>query len=125
VTIIDHLHYLGVLAACLVGTLPLEWLGSGVYRRPRRLVRTLAVPLALFLVWDAVAIGRGHWWFDPRQTTGLRLGPVPIEEALFFVVVPLCALLTLEAVQGLVTRLARRTRATRPRVPVSGGANDA
>lgn len=90
-------QYLAVLAACLVVTLPLElFLGARVYRRPVRLLLTLAPTVVLFVLWDVVAAGRGHWWWSATQVIGLRLVGLPIEEWLFFMVVPVCALLTYE-----------------------------
>ena len=96
-----HLAYLAVLAFCLLGTLPLElWLGVRVYRRPRRLLLTLLPVVAVFVAWDLYAVASGHWDFDAEQTLGLVLpGGVPVEELLFFVVVPTCALLAFEAVR--------------------------
>lgn len=96
-----HLAYLAMLAFCLLGTLPLElWLGVRVYRQWRRLALTLACVVPVFVVWDVYAIAAGHWDFDPEQTTGVLLpGGVPLEELLFFLVVPTCALLSLEAVR--------------------------
>ncbi len=92
--------YALVLLGCLLGTLPLELvLGVGVYRQVRRLVLTLLPVLAVFLVWDALAVRAGQWTFDPGQVSGARLGGLPVEELAFFVVVPLCAVLTLEAVR--------------------------
>jgi len=98
---VRHLSYLAVLAFCLLGTLPLElWLGVRVYRRPRRLLMTLLPVVAVFYLWDVYAIAAGHWSFDPAQTVGLVLpGGVPVEELLFFVVVPTCAVLAFEAVR--------------------------
>ncbi len=97
-----HLVYLAVLAGCLLGTLPLELvLRTRVYARPLRLVLTLLPVLAVFVVWDVLAIRAGHWSYDPRQVTGVRLGDLPLEELLFFLVVPVCALLTLEAVRAV------------------------
>jgi lycopene cyclase domain-containing protein len=98
---VSHLAYLAVLAAILLTTLPLELvLGVRVWRRPRRLALTVLPVVAAFLVWDVVAIRRGHWAFDPDQTTGVLLpGGVPLEELLFFVVVPVAAVMTLEAVR--------------------------
>ena len=94
-----HLAYLAVLAFCLLGTLPLElWLGVRVYRQPRRLLLTLLPVVAVFYLWDVYAIAADHWTFDPDQTVGLVLpGGVPVEELLFFVVVPTCAVLAFEA----------------------------
>lgn len=102
----DRFQYLLVMAACLLLTLPLEFvLGARVYRQPRRLVRVLVPVVLCFLVWDAVAIARGHWHFSERYTTGWLLPfAIPVEELAFFVVVPLCALLTFETVTGLLTR---------------------
>jgi len=99
---VRHLTYLAVLAACLLGTAPLEiWPRTRVYARWRRLLRTLAPVVAVFVGWDLYAIARHQWTFDPRRVTGVRLpGGLPLEEALFFVVVPICAVLTLEAVRA-------------------------
>ena len=96
-----HLAYVGVLAFCLLGTLPLElWLGVRVYRRPRRLLLTLMPVLVVFVAWDLYGVHAGHWTFDPAQTLGWTLpGGLPIEEVLFFVVVPICSVLAFEAVR--------------------------
>ncbi|HET9946195.1 MAG TPA: lycopene cyclase domain-containing protein [Actinomycetes bacterium] len=96
-----HLSYVAVLAFCVVGTLPLElWLGVRVYRQWKRLLLTLLPVVAVFVVWDLYAISAGHWTFDEEQTTGVVLpGSLPLDELLFFVVVPTCALLSVEAVR--------------------------
>lgn len=99
--------YLLLLGLCLLVTVPLEVAGARVYRRPRRLLRTLAPVVLVFLVWDQVAVWAGHWDFTGRQLMGWRLpGGLPVEELLFFVVVPICALLTWEGVAVVQTRLA-------------------
>ena len=91
-----------VLLGCLLGTAPLEVvLGTRVYARWRRLLLTLAPVLVVFLVWDALAIRAGHWAYDAAQTTGVVFGNVPLEEVAFFLVVPVCAILTLEAVRAV------------------------
>jgi lycopene cyclase domain-containing protein len=99
-------QYLLVLAGCVIVTLPLELvIGARVWRRPRRLARAVLPPLALFAVWDVVAIARGHWAFNPAYVTGWRLpGDLPVEELLFFAVVPVCGILTFEAVRRLSGR---------------------
>jgi len=98
---VRHLSYAAVLAFCVVGTLPLElWLGVRVYRQWKRLLLTLLPVVAVFVVWDLYAISAGHWTFDEEQTTGVLLpGDLPLDELLFFVVVPTCALLSVEAVR--------------------------
>jgi lycopene cyclase domain-containing protein len=98
---VRHLGYLAMLTFCLLGTLPLElFLGVGVYRRTRRLALSILPVLALFLLWDLYAVAQGHWRFDAGQLLGPVLpGGLPVEEVAFFVVVPLAAVLTLEAVR--------------------------
>jgi lycopene cyclase domain-containing protein len=105
----DRWQYLIVLAACLAITAPLELFGAGVYRQPWRAVRALAPVAVVFLIWDAVAIAAQVWTYSPLYTTGIRLpGRIPVEEALFFVVIPLCGLLTYNAVGAMLERLKRR-----------------
>jgi lycopene cyclase domain-containing protein len=98
-----HWTYLAILAACLLGTLPLELaLGVRVYARWPRAVLTLVPVIAVFSAWDAAEIHAGAWSYDPRYIVGVYLpGSLPLEELLFFVVIPLCALLTFEAVQAV------------------------
>jgi lycopene cyclase domain-containing protein len=97
-----RLTYLAVLAGCLVGTAPLELLlHTRVYARRRRLLLTLLPVFVVFTVWDVLAIRAGHWAYDPGQTTRLHVGNVPIEELLFFLVVPVCSVLALEAVRAV------------------------
>jgi lycopene cyclase domain-containing protein len=92
--------YLGVMALCLVVTLPLELVvRARVYTRWRRLVLTLLPVLAVFVTWDVLAIHAHDWSY--RRLTGVRIGNLPIEELVFFLVIPTCSLLTLEAVRRL------------------------
>lgn len=95
--------YLAVMAFVVVGSGWLELvLRTHVLRRWRRLLLSLAPVLAVFYAWDAYAISRGHWRFDPAQVTGVVLpGGVPLEELVFFLVVPVAAVLTLEAVRSV------------------------
>lgn len=96
-----ELTYAAMLAFVVLVTLPLELLlGVRVYRRPRRLALTMLCVVPLFLAWDVYAVHVGHWSFDLSGTLGLVLpGRLPLEEALFFLVVPVASVLALEAVR--------------------------
>jgi lycopene cyclase domain-containing protein len=101
--VLGRATYLVLMAACLLATLPLELtLKAGVYRRPRRWLAAVAPVLLVFSLWDWVAIRRGHWTYSQRYTTGVELLGLPLEELVFFVVVPTCALLTYQAVVRLL-----------------------
>jgi lycopene cyclase domain-containing protein len=106
---LDRFQYLLLMGACLAITLPLEFvIGARVWRRPRRLLAALALPVAIFLLWDVIAIARDHWSYNPDYVTGWELPfDVPVEELVFFVVIPICSLLTFEAVRRILTRFSR------------------
>jgi lycopene cyclase domain-containing protein len=95
--------YLAVLAFVVAGSSWLEIaLRTRVYARWRRLVVALVPVVAIFCAWDLYAIAAGHWTFDPDRTTGVLLpGGLPLDEVLFFVVVPIAGVLTLEAVRSV------------------------
>jgi lycopene cyclase domain-containing protein len=97
-----HATYLLILAACLVGTAPLEVvLHTAVYARWVRLAATLLPVVVVFGAWDAGAIHAAWWHYDGRYLVGATLpGRLPLEELLFFLVIPTCAVLTLEAVRA-------------------------
>lgn len=95
--------YVAVLGLILAGCLWLEIvLRTHVLARWRRLLITMAVPVIPFCAWDAYAIARGHWSFDEESILGIRLpGAIPVDELLFFLIIPLAAVLTLEAVRAV------------------------
>ncbi len=100
-----HFSYLLVLLGCLVSAIWLEpVLKVNVFRRWRRVLLTLVPVVVVFVLWDLAAIAAGHWTFDPEQTTGVLLpGGLPLDEVLFFLVVPVCAILGFEAVRAVRT----------------------
>lgn len=97
------LSYVGVLIFVLVGSLWLEiFLRTHVLARWRRLLLVMAIVVWPFLLWDAYAIAQGHWWFDTSRILGIYLpGSIPLDELLFFLVIPLASILTLEAVRSV------------------------
>lgn len=105
----ERWQYSIVLVACLAITAPLEILGAGVYRRPRRIAGAVLPVAAVFLLWDEVSIAAHIWRYNPAYIVGVNIPfHVPVEEALFFVVIPVCALLTYNAVSALLDRVNRR-----------------
>ena len=101
---LPHWSYVAMLVFCLVGTLPLvPAFRLRVLRQPRRLLLTVLLAGTPFLLWDLWATGVGHWSFDAEQTLPWRVADLPLEEVAFFVVIPVVAVLTFEAV-----RVARR-----------------
>ncbi len=95
--------YAAVLGLIVLGSGWLEVvLRTRVLTRWRRWLLALLPAAALYIGWDLYAIAAGHWSFDEGSVTGVVLpGGIPLEEALFFLVVPTAGLLTFEAVRAV------------------------
>ena len=102
-------EYLVVMGLCLLITLPLELLlGARVWRRPRRLLVAMLPLVLAYSIWDIAMIAAGSWSYSDEKLTGILLPfEMPLEELVFFIVVPICGLLTLEAVGNVLTALGR------------------
>ena len=95
-----NLGYVAMLAFTFVGSFWLEiFLKIGVLRRFKKVFKALLPGFLLFITWDSYAVSQGHWRFDRSQILGIY-GPfnIPLEEYLFFLIVPLAAIMTIEAV---------------------------
>ena len=99
----SHWSYLGVLGLIAAGTMWLEvFLRTRVLRRALRLALSVLPVLTLFIAWDWYAITNGHWTFDADRVGGVEFpGGLPLEEVLFFFVIPLAAILTFESVRSV------------------------
>ena len=102
---VDRYQYLLLMGLCLLVTLPLEFVYEArVWRRPRRLAVALVPAFVVFVAWDLWASATGTWGFDPDYTVGLTLpGGMVVEELVFFTVIPICTLLTLESVRNVLS----------------------
>lgn len=94
---------MAMLAFTVMGSFWLEIaLKVRVLRRIRRAMTAIAPVALCFLLWDAYAIANKHWFFDKEQIIGV-FGPsnIPLEEYLFFIIIPLAAIMTIEAVRAV------------------------
>ena len=98
----SHFAYFAVLVVCLLGTALLEvFLRTHVYRRWKRLLLVLIPVVLIFATWDVYAISQGHWSFDRNFVTNVILvANVPLEEICFFIAIPICSILTIEAIRS-------------------------
>jgi lycopene cyclase domain-containing protein len=108
----DRFQYLLVLGACALVTLPLEFaFDARVWRRPRRLARAVLPAFVVFVAWDIWATTHGTWDFSEQYTVGVELpGGLAMEELLFFLLIPVCTLLTLESVRNILSGRVRWLR---------------
>jgi lycopene cyclase domain-containing protein len=96
-----------MLVLLLAGIVPLLlsfWPPLKFYRRPAELFGSIGLIVVIFGAWDVFAIVRGHWYFNPQGVYGFRILNLPLEEVLFFVVIPFCCIFTWEAIKFIRRR---------------------
>jgi lycopene beta-cyclase len=86
-----HLTYLGLLLPWALPVLALQWaVGHATLRRRLRpLLLAAALPTAYLVGGDALALSQGIWTVHADRVLGIRVGNVPLEEALFFLLTDL------------------------------------
>jgi len=75
------------------------------WRNFKALFLTLFMLLLIFGSWDVFAAWRGHWYFNPQGVAGMKLINLPVEEWLFFIVIPFCCIFTWEALKYIARAL--------------------
>ena len=58
------------------------------YKYYKPLAASILIVGGSYIIWDAIVTFRGDWWFDYKYLSGPKILGLPIEEILFFVVVP-------------------------------------
>ncbi len=92
----------------LSGSVPLVlsfWPGLNFYQHYRGLVASISLIVILFGAWDIFAVYRGHWFFNPDGVWSLKIINLPVEEMLFFIVIPFCCIFTWEAINYINERM--------------------
>jgi lycopene cyclase domain-containing protein len=101
-----HLTYLMILAASLAGPLLLSFDKKvAFYKHWKALFMAMILPALFYIIWDSFFIARGVWSFNEAYITGIRLYNVPLEEVLFFFVVPYCCVFIYACVRAYFPRL--------------------
>lgn len=101
----EHYYYLGLDLFTLSFPLLRSFEPKLQYwRKWPGLFTGIAVMATVFLIWDAIFTANGVWGFNPRYLTGPKLFHLPIEEWLFFLVVPYSCVFIYEALRHYVRR---------------------
>ncbi len=94
---IENLYYLFILLASLLGPLSLSFDKKVSFFKKFKLTwLSIVVPAILYIVWDAVFTSMNVWSFSKNYTLGLSIIGLPIEEILFFFIIPYCSLFVYE-----------------------------
>lgn len=95
-----HLTYFIILLGSIVGPLALSFDKKvAFYKKWKRLFKAMILPAVFYILWDMVFTKEGVWSFNEKFITGIKLYNLPIEEVLFFFVVPYCCVFIYECVR--------------------------
>lgn len=83
--------YLFYLLLALIGTFALQFFFK-IQIALREAMIAIFVSGVFFILWDTWAAYAGHWSFGMQLMLGPMLGNQPLEEILFFIVIPLFGL---------------------------------
>lgn len=59
----------------------------------------MILPAVLYIIWDSIFTNRGIWSFNEAYITGIHFYDLPLEEILFFFVVPYCCFFIYECIR--------------------------
>ena len=68
----------------------------------------MVIPALLYIVWDIYFTSKGVWSFNPEYITGIKLYNLPLEEVLFFFIVPYCCLFIYACVRAYFPNLVNK-----------------
>ena len=60
----------------------------------------MIIPALIYVLWDFYFTAKAVWSFNPAYITGIKIYNLPLEEVLFFFVVPYCCIFIYECVRS-------------------------
>jgi lycopene cyclase domain-containing protein len=101
-----HYTYFLILAASLAGPLALSFDKKvAFYKKWKYVLSAMLLPALFYIIWDAWFTSLGVWSFNKEYITGIYLFHLPLEEILFFFVVPYCCIFIYECIRVYFPKL--------------------
>lgn len=95
----SHYTYLLILLGSIFGPLLLSFDKKvGFYKKWKYLFPAMLLPALFFLIWDELKTRAGVWSFNQEYITGIKFSTLPLEEVLFFFIVPYCCVFIYECI---------------------------
>ena len=102
----DHYTYFLILAASVAGPLALSFdTKVAFYKKWKYVFPATILPAIFFIIWDIVFTKNGVWSFNDAYITGFKIVNIPIEEVLFFFIVPYCCTFIYECIRSYFPQL--------------------
>lgn len=91
--------YFLILALAVAGPLALSFDKKvGFFKKWKYLFPSMVLPALLYIFWDIYFTAKEVWSFNDNFITGIKLVNLPIEEVLFFLIVPYCCVFIYECI---------------------------
>lgn len=107
-----HYTYFLILAASLAGPLALSFDKKvAFYKNWKYLFPAMLLPALLYIAWDFYFTAKGVWSFNEEYITGIKLYNLPIEEVLFFFIIPYCCVFIYACIRSYFPNLKNKKSA--------------
>ena len=94
-----HYIYLVILFCSIAGPLALSFDKKvAFYKKWKYLFPAMLLPALFFIIWDEFKTRAGVWSFNDEYIIGIKLSSLPLEEVLFFFLVPYCCVFIYECI---------------------------
>jgi lycopene cyclase domain-containing protein len=74
------------------------------FRYWKALFPATLITAAIFITWDIYFTRHDVWWFNKDYVTGLFIAGLPVEEWLFFIIIPYCCIFIYEVARAYLKR---------------------
>lgn len=101
-----------ILAASLAGPLALSFDKKvAFYKHWKYLFPAMVIPALFYIIWDVFFTSIGVWSFNRNYITGIKIFNLPLEEVLFFFIVPYCCVFIYACIRSYFPKLVNKKRA--------------
>src|ERR1017187_1219286 len=69
------------------------------YKKWKYLFPAMIIPALFYIAWDIFFTSEGVWYFNEKYITGIKIVNLPLEEVLFFLMVPYCCVFIYECIR--------------------------
>lgn len=107
-----HYTYFLILAASFAGPLFLSFDKKvAFYKNWKYLFPAMIIPALLYIIWDIYFTSIGVWKFNEEYIMGTKLYNLPVEEVLFFFIVPYCCVFIYACIRAYFPKLENKHNA--------------
>jgi lycopene cyclase domain-containing protein len=93
-------HYTYILILLFSALIPLIFTlepNFKFYKKLPKLLGAIAIGASVFITWDVAFTKIGVWGFNENYLLGINVFNLPLEEILFFIIIPYCCIFLYEA----------------------------